>query len=225
MTGSPTWGPPPPRAGRVTDCRDRPRRTRVAVVFGGRSTEHAISCGQRRQRPRRARPDAYEVVPVGITREGRWVLTGGDPEVLRDRAAGSCPRPWPVRHRGGAAGRPDRRRSAWWSSRAPGRGRAARRGRGLPGAARRRTARTAPSRACSRWPACPTSAPACWPARRPWTRSSPRSCCAAEGLPVGPYAVAPAPAGTLTAADRDRLGLPVFVKPARAGSSASASPR
>src|SRR5262245_21770931 len=41
---------------------------------------------------------------------------------------------------------------------------------------------------------------------------------AAEGIPVGPYAVLRAGA-TLSAADRDRLGLPVFVKPARAGSS------
>ena len=41
---------------------------------------------------------------------------------------------------------------------------------------------------------------------------------AAEGLPVGPYAVVRAGA-SLAAADRDRLGLPVFVKPARGGSS------
>jgi D-alanine-D-alanine ligase len=41
---------------------------------------------------------------------------------------------------------------------------------------------------------------------------------AAEGIPVGPYAVLRA--GTsLSDADRERLGLPVFVKPARAGSS------
>ena len=41
---------------------------------------------------------------------------------------------------------------------------------------------------------------------------------AAEGIPVGPYAVLRAGA-TLSAADKQRLGLPVFVKPARAGSS------
>jgi D-alanine-D-alanine ligase len=40
----------------------------------------------------------------------------------------------------------------------------------------------------------------------------------AEGLPVGPYAVVRA-GGALAAADRERLGLPVFVKPARGGSS------
>jgi D-alanine-D-alanine ligase len=41
---------------------------------------------------------------------------------------------------------------------------------------------------------------------------------AAEGLPVGPYAVVRAGA-ELAEADRERLGLPVFVKPARGGSS------
>ena len=41
---------------------------------------------------------------------------------------------------------------------------------------------------------------------------------AADGIPVGPYAVLRA-GQSLSAADRDRLGLPVFVKPSRAGSS------
>jgi D-alanine-D-alanine ligase len=42
---------------------------------------------------------------------------------------------------------------------------------------------------------------------------------AAEGLPVGRYEVLRRGARTLTDAQRERLGLPVFVKPARAGSS------
>ncbi len=41
---------------------------------------------------------------------------------------------------------------------------------------------------------------------------------AAEGIPVGPYAVLRA-GNSLTDADKERLGLPVFVKPSRAGSS------
>jgi D-alanine-D-alanine ligase len=40
----------------------------------------------------------------------------------------------------------------------------------------------------------------------------------AEGIPVGPYVVLRAGV-SLTAADKERLGLPVFVKPSRAGSS------
>jgi len=41
---------------------------------------------------------------------------------------------------------------------------------------------------------------------------------AADGIPIGPYVVLRAGA-MLSDADRERLGLPVFVKPARAGSS------
>lgn len=45
----------------------------------------------------------------------------------------------------------------------------------------------------------------------------------AEGLPVGPHAVLRAPQPTLDIAERERLGLPVFVKPARGGSSIGVS--
>ena len=59
-----------------------PRKTRVAVVFGGRSSEHAISCVSAGSILAALDPDQYEVVPVGITREGRWVLASGDPAQL-----------------------------------------------------------------------------------------------------------------------------------------------
>jgi D-alanine-D-alanine ligase len=58
------------------------RKTRVAVVFGGRSAEHAISCVSAGSVIAALDPDRYEVVPVGITRDGRWVLTDGDPSRL-----------------------------------------------------------------------------------------------------------------------------------------------
>jgi D-alanine-D-alanine ligase len=58
------------------------RKTRVAVVFGGRSAEHAISCVSAGSVIAALDPDRYEVVPVGITRDGRWVLTDGDPTRL-----------------------------------------------------------------------------------------------------------------------------------------------
>ena len=63
------------------------RRVRVAVVFGGRSTEHAISCVSAGSILGALDPDEYEVVPVGITREGRWVLTAGDPASLAIQGA------------------------------------------------------------------------------------------------------------------------------------------
>src|SRR4051794_15239630 len=59
-----------------------PRKTRVAIVFGGRSTEHAISCVSAGSIMGALDPDQYEVVPVGITRDGAWVLAEGDPARL-----------------------------------------------------------------------------------------------------------------------------------------------
>jgi D-alanine-D-alanine ligase len=55
------------------------RRPRVAVVFGGRSGEHAISCVTASSVLRAIDRDAYDVVPIGITRTGRWVLASDDP--------------------------------------------------------------------------------------------------------------------------------------------------
>jgi D-alanine-D-alanine ligase len=55
---------------------------RVAVVFGGRSTEHAISCVSAGSVLAALDRGRYEVVPVGITPDGRWVAAADDPELL-----------------------------------------------------------------------------------------------------------------------------------------------
>ncbi|MGQ9409300.1 D-alanine--D-alanine ligase family protein [Mycolicibacterium gilvum] len=57
-------------------------RIRVAVVYGGRSSEHAISCVSAGSILRNLDPDRFEVTAVGITPEGSWVLTEGRPETL-----------------------------------------------------------------------------------------------------------------------------------------------
>jgi D-alanine-D-alanine ligase len=48
-------------------------RIRLVVLFGGQSAEHEVSCTSALNVLRAADRDRYEVVPVGITREGRWV--------------------------------------------------------------------------------------------------------------------------------------------------------
>lgn len=48
-------------------------RVRVAVVFGGRSGEHAISCVSASSVMAHLDPAVFEVLPIGITREGTWV--------------------------------------------------------------------------------------------------------------------------------------------------------
>ncbi|MGH3577420.1 MAG: D-alanine--D-alanine ligase A, partial [Mycobacterium sp.] len=50
-------------------------RVRVAVVFGGRSNEHAISCVSAGSILRNLDPQRFDVVAVGITPDGSWVLT------------------------------------------------------------------------------------------------------------------------------------------------------
>ncbi|MCK0111324.1 D-alanine--D-alanine ligase [Ornithinimicrobium sp. F0845] len=68
------------------DTHDAPqpssRRTTVALVFGGRSEEHAISCATAASVLRAIDRDRYDVVPIGITRDGRWVQVADDPAPL-----------------------------------------------------------------------------------------------------------------------------------------------
>jgi D-alanine--D-alanine ligase len=66
------------------------RKIRVAVVFGGRSTEHAISCASAGLILSAMDPDRYEVLPIGITTDGRWVLTSGDPARLALSGSGAA---------------------------------------------------------------------------------------------------------------------------------------
>ncbi|MGP4002018.1 D-alanine--D-alanine ligase family protein [Streptomyces sp. 8N706] len=56
------------------------RKPRVAVVFGGRSSEHAISVVTAGAVLRAIDRSKYEVLPIGITTDGRWALTADDPE-------------------------------------------------------------------------------------------------------------------------------------------------
>jgi D-alanine-D-alanine ligase len=60
------------------------RKVRVAVVFGGRSSEHAISCLTAGGIIAAIDPDRYEIVPVGIARDGRWVLASGQRLAIED---------------------------------------------------------------------------------------------------------------------------------------------
>ena len=54
------------------------RKIRVAVVFGGRSGEHGVSTATAAGVMKAIDRDKYEVLPVGITAEGQWVLASGD---------------------------------------------------------------------------------------------------------------------------------------------------
>jgi D-alanine-D-alanine ligase len=63
------------------------KRLRVGVLFGGRSGEHEVSLASAASVIRGMDPDKYEPVPIGITKEGHWLVGAGAqkmlPEVLR----------------------------------------------------------------------------------------------------------------------------------------------
>ncbi|MBA2559169.1 MAG: D-alanine--D-alanine ligase A, partial [Propionibacteriales bacterium] len=57
-------------------------KPRVAVVFGGRSSEHAVSCSTAASVLAVIDRDKYDVVPVGISVDGKWVLESADTRSL-----------------------------------------------------------------------------------------------------------------------------------------------
>jgi D-alanine-D-alanine ligase len=63
------------------------KRLRVGILFGGRSGEHEVSLASAASVIRGLDPDKYEAVPIGITKEGHWLIgTGAQkmlPEVLK----------------------------------------------------------------------------------------------------------------------------------------------
>lgn len=59
-----------------------PPRVRLIVLFGGRSAEHDISCISASHVLRAVDPERYEVIPVAITRTGRWQLATGAAELV-----------------------------------------------------------------------------------------------------------------------------------------------
>ena len=58
------------------------RKIKVAVIFGGRGPEHAVSCMGGGNLLSAIDRDRYEVIPVGITRAGNWMLAADEPARL-----------------------------------------------------------------------------------------------------------------------------------------------
>src|ERR1700677_4139339 len=65
------------------------KKLRVGVIFGGRSGEHEVSLLSAASVLRAIDPAKYEVVPIGITKEGRWVASGDAKRLLAGEAAPS----------------------------------------------------------------------------------------------------------------------------------------
>ncbi len=61
------------------------QKIRVGVIFGGRSGEHEVSLVSATSVIRTLDPQQYEVVPIGITREGRWVSSSDALRLLKEQ--------------------------------------------------------------------------------------------------------------------------------------------
>ncbi|MHA6800890.1 D-alanine--D-alanine ligase family protein [Bounagaea algeriensis] len=191
------------------------RKTRVAVVFGGRSSEHGISCLSAGSVLAHLDRERFEILPVGITPEGGWVRGTDDPEqlALRDRQEPSVT--------GDAAlvlpADPTRRELVHLDS--------ARAGTSLSdvdvvlpvlhGA----FGEDGTVQGLLEMAAVPYVGAGVLSSAVSMDKEYTKKLLAAEGLPVGEYAVLRRGQRELEDEQRARLSLPLFVKPARAGSS------
>lgn len=67
---------------RQRQAMSKRRKLRVGVIFGGRSGEHEVSLASARSVMEAMDPEKYEIVPIGITRDGRWIASGDPMEAL-----------------------------------------------------------------------------------------------------------------------------------------------
>jgi D-alanine-D-alanine ligase len=197
-------------------------KVRIAVVFGGRSAEHAISCVSAGSVIAALDPERYDVVPVGIATDGRWVLA--DPDQRLAITDGKLPEVT-----GGTAvslvGDPEARGLAVLE----------------PGAAVGRAltevdvvfpvlhgayGEDGTIQGLLEMAGVPYVGSGVFASAASMDKEFTKKLLAAAGLPQGDHVVLRDAAGAvcpdpevLDDAGRERLGLPVFVKPSRAGSS------
>lgn len=66
-------------------------KKRIAVIFGGKSSEHEVSRVSASYIISVIPKDEYEIVMIGITKKGRWLLFEGDPALIPDGSWEKCP--------------------------------------------------------------------------------------------------------------------------------------
>lgn len=67
------------------------RRIRVGVLFGGRSGEHEVSIASAASVLAALDPEKYEAVPIGITREGNWLIADSPESLLQTEVTPELP--------------------------------------------------------------------------------------------------------------------------------------
>ena len=188
------------------------RKLRVAVVFGGRSTEHAISCLSAGSVLSQLDRSRFDVLPVGITPDGAWVLAPDDPKLLA--ADGDH---LPTLADGTALALPTGQELVVMAPE--------RVGEVLGGidvvfpVLHGAYGEDGTIQGLLEMAGIPYAGSGVLASAAAMDKEYGKKLLAAEGLPIVPYAVLRRGVATLDAETRERLGLPVFVKPARAGSS------
>ncbi len=190
------------------------RRIRVAVLYGGRSSEHGVSVVSAGSVLSALDPARYDAVPVGITREGQWVLTGADPAKLAITG-----RELPEVEPGTAVVLPADPTADGLMVVEPG---------SLVSAFESvdvvfpvlhgRFGEDGTVQGLLEMAGIPYVGAGVFASAAAMDKEMTKRLLSAEGLPVGPYAVLRA-GQAVVRQDYQALGLPVFVKPARAGSS------
>ena len=196
-------------------------RTRVAVVYGGRSSEHAISCVSAGSILRNLDPERFEVVAVGISPEGEWVLTDGRPETLAI-TDGQLPE---VSGTSGTALAlaADPRHSGELLSLGEGAGQLLAAVDVVFPVLHGPYGEDGTIQGLLELAGVPYVGAGVLASATGMDKEFSKKLFAAEGIPVGAHVVLRAHDDTLQLEDRERLGLPVFVKPARGGSSIGVS--
>ncbi|MDQ4132858.1 MAG: D-alanine--D-alanine ligase [Actinomycetota bacterium] len=80
------------------------QRTKLVVLFGGRSAEHEVSCVSAVSVLAAIDPSQYEVVPVGVTHDGQWLLADEAARLLTQEGPAALP---PALEATGSAVSPD----------------------------------------------------------------------------------------------------------------------
>jgi D-alanine-D-alanine ligase len=197
------------------------RRIRVAVIYGGRSNEHAISCVSAGSILRNLDPQRFDVLAIGITPDGAWVLTDADPDALAIRG-GRLPQVTGSSATELALPADPRRHGAVVSLGRPA-------GEVLTSVDVVFPVLHGPFgedgtiQGLLELAGVPYVGAGVLASAAGMDKEFTKKLLAADGLPIGDHVVLRPRRHTLTPAERAQLGLPVFVKPARGGSSIGVS--
>ncbi|MCX2715741.1 D-alanine--D-alanine ligase family protein [Mycolicibacterium sp. J2] len=196
-------------------------RIRVAVVYGGRSSEHAISCVSAGSILRNLDPERFEVVAVGITPGGSWVLTDGRPDTL---AITDGRLPEVTGASGTALALPaDPHRSGQLLALGEAAGEMLATVDVVFPVLHGPYGEDGTIQGLLELAGVPYVGAGVLASAAGMDKEFTKKLLAAEGLPIGDQVVLRAHHTTVQLEDRERLGLPVFVKPARGGSSIGVS--